>query len=83
MSYFESGVKGYIKVEATVKMAFPIDLRGNAHTCCDMCWYYRRSSKKCGLTDLPVLFEDRTEDSCPLEPVKEEKDETVSTIEAG
>ncbi len=73
MAYFESGVKGYVKVEATVKMAFPIDLKGNACICCDVCWYYRRSSKMCGLTHLPVPWENRVEDSCPLVPVKEEE----------
>ena len=74
MACFESGVSRYIKATATVKVSFPVDLKGNAYICCDACQFYRKSSSRCGLTNEPVLWTGRyVGGDCPLEPVKEEE----------
>ena len=39
MPDFESGVKGYVVAEATVRVNFPIDFKGNADITCTRCPY--------------------------------------------
>lgn len=75
MANFETGVSGYIQVEATVRMSFPVDLKGNAYICCDACQFYRKSSSRCGLTNEPMLWSGRyVGGDCPLKPVNEKED---------
>ena len=45
MSKFETGVASYIMAEATVRVGFPVDHRGNAHINCFQCKFYRRDRK--------------------------------------
>ena len=37
MANFESGVSRYIQTAAVVRVAFPVDLKGNEYICCDAC----------------------------------------------
>lgn len=75
MANFETGVSGYIQVEATVRMSFPVDLKGNAYICCDACQFYRKSSSRCGLTNEPMLWSGRyVGGDCPLKPANEMED---------
>lgn len=74
MSSFESGVKGYVLAVANIYMQFPIDHKGNEHVCCEQCWYYRTSSRVCGLTKKPVMMPDKyVGDECPFMPIEEEE----------
>lgn len=75
MANFESGVSRYIKATATVKVYFPVDLKGNAYICCDACQFYRKSSSRCGLTNEPMLWSGRyVGGDCPLKPANEMED---------
>lgn len=77
MANFESGVSRYIQTAAVVRVAFPVDLKGNECICCDACQFYRKSSSRCGLTNEPLLWPGRYVGSdCPLELIEETEDET-------
>lgn len=47
MSRFESGITGYIHGSATIHNYFPIDSKGNAHICCNECFYHNPSTHRC------------------------------------
>lgn len=49
MATLDSGVAKYIMAEATVRVGFPVDHKGNAHVCCFQCGFYRRNYRNCGL----------------------------------
>ena len=74
MSRFDSGVKDYVRSRATVEVYFPVDWRGNADISCDQCFFFRRNYKTCGLNGEVCQYPSKyVGDSCPLEPVEEEK----------
>lgn len=73
---FESGVKSYIKARYVVEIGFPVDLKGNAKVCCDMCRMYRSSTMRCMLNDevceyprqyigshCPLIFDENTDEN--------------------
>lgn len=87
MASFESGVSCYIEAEATVKVYFPVDSKGNADISCSQCYFFREYSKRCGLNHEICQYPNKyVGDSCPLHNVnydefmnndKENKNETV------
>lgn len=82
MPDFECGVSRYVTASATVTVHFPVDFKGNEYICCDACQFYRQTSRRCGLTNEPILWAGRyVGSSCPLE--RKEYNETISDIEAG
>ena len=71
MANFESGVRGYVKAQATVTVYFPIDLKGNVEIACKHCEHYVSSLRKCGLNQKIVNYPERCVGvSCPLEQVE-------------
>lgn len=79
MPNFDSGIADYIETEATVKVFFPVDHKGNADICCDQCYYYRRNYKTCGLNGEVCQYPNKyVGGSCPLKPV-EDGDENGQT----
>ena len=46
---FDSGVADYVRAYAVVRVAFPIDYKGNADVNCYQCPFFRRSYSTCGL----------------------------------
>lgn len=76
MADFSSGVSQYIMAEATVRVGFPVDHKGNAEICCYQCGFYRRNYRTCGLNNEICAFPEKyVGDRCPLKPVKEDNDE--------
>jgi len=72
MSNFETGVSGYVEAEATVRVFFPIDLRGNAEICCRQCYYFRTSSSSCALNGEICQYPNKyVGASCPLRRTEE------------
>ena len=65
---FDSGVASYIIGQATVKVHFPVDMRGNADISCNQCFLFRESSRRCALTgeisEYPAKY---VGSRCPLE----------------
>ena len=71
MSDFSSGVMSYIEAEATVKVFFPVDQKGVADISCSQCYFFRESSKRCGLNWEVCAYPNKyVGDSCPLHPVE-------------
>ncbi len=71
-----SGVSRYITGTYTVRVHFPVDLRGNVYLNCCQCKYFRRTSSICGLNSEVCEFPDRYRGSCcPLNFEIEEEPE--------
>lgn len=67
MPNLDDGTSGYLKGTALVTTYFPIDRKGTAYITCEACRFYRRSSKRCGLTDEVIPWPDKyTGRNCPL-----------------
>lgn len=76
MADFESGVTSYVHAQAVVDVFFPIDKRGVADISCSQCYFYRESSKRCGLNWEICQYPNKyVGDSCPLKPVDEENEQ--------
>jgi len=72
MSDFETGVSGYVEAAATVRVFFPVDMRGNPDICCRQCYYFRTSSSSCALNGEICQYPNKyVGASCPLERVEE------------
>ena len=72
MPDFETGVASYVEAEATVKVFFPVDAKGNADICCRQCFYFRTSSQSCALNGEICQYPNKyVGTSCPLHPVEE------------
>ena len=67
MANFESGVSGYVTGECTVRVHFPIDLKGNADISCHQCKFFSRNNGVCQLSkevsEYPTRF---IGSNCPL-----------------
>lgn len=76
MPTFDSGVSRYIVGTATVKVTFPVDLKGKYDVSCYQCRMFRRTAQLCGLngeiceypqkyigTNCPLNFIDEGEDT--------------------
>ena len=72
-----SGIKNYKVGTATVQASFPIDLKGNLYLCCEMCRFYRQTSRRCGLNGELTAFPERyIGEFCPLE-FEDDKEEDI------
>ncbi len=69
MSKFETGITGYIHASAKIEVYFPIDSRGNAHICCNECFYHNPSTHRCRANGEVASFEPNkyVGTNCPLE----------------
>lgn len=68
MANFESGVKGYVKGEYLVTVAFPIDDKGRADIACRYCPYLSSNERMCQLNKMPIAYPNKfVGDYCPLE----------------
>ncbi len=71
----DSGVSAYYTGRATVEMYFPIDLKGNASVCCELCRFYRPNSRRCSLNDAVTEYPSKYIGSqCPLKFEDEEEE---------
>jgi len=76
MASFESGISSYIKAQTIVKVFFPVDSKGNADISCSQCYFFRESSKRCGLNWEVCAYPNKyVGDKCPLVRVNEETGE--------
>jgi len=75
---FDSGVSSYIRAQATVTVFFPVDAKGNADISCAQCYFFRESSKRCGLNWEVCAYPNRyVGASCPLVRVDEDTGEVT------
>lgn len=73
MACFDSGVKRYIKAQATVQVSFPVDWKDNAEIACKHCQFYIRATQRCALNQEIVNYPERfVGEFCPLEKVTED-----------
>ncbi len=71
MSYFASGVSGYIHTAAEITVHFPIDERGSASVNCVNCYLYREASRRCGITGEIIPYPNKyVGNDCPLIPIE-------------
>ena len=76
MPSYESGVSRYIVGTVTVKVTFPVDLKGRYDVSCNQCKLFRRTAQLCGINSeiceypqkyigskCPLNFEEQGEDS--------------------
>ena len=76
MSDFSSGVSDYVKAQAVVTVFFPVDAKGNADISCSQCYFFRESSKRCGLNWEVCAYPNKyVGDRCPLVRINEETGE--------
>jgi hypothetical protein len=79
MSDFSSGVSDYVKAQAVVTVFFPVDAKGNADISCSQCYFFRESSKRCGLNWEVCAYPNKyVGDRCPLVRINEETGEVES-----
>ena len=68
MASFDTGVAGYVRTAAVVRVNFPIDFRGNEAIACIHCLYLSSNMRICQLNkavvDYPEKYVGR---ECPLE----------------
>ena len=68
MASFDSGVAKYIQATATIKVAFPVDFKGNADISCYQCVFFRKNYRTCGLNGEICEYPEKFVGShCPLE----------------
>ena len=73
MANFDSGCKGFVTMEYTVKVHFPIDWRDRAEIACKHCPYLSSNERMCQLNKQPVFFPNTNlGEWCPLEQVSTE-----------
>ena len=78
MANFESGVSSYIHAQAVVTVHFPVDHNGNADISCSQCYFFRESSKRCGLNWSVCEYPNKYVGSkCPLVRVDESTGEVI------
>ena len=71
---FESGVSGYLKTQAIIKVNFPISLRGNIEMSCIHCPYLASNERTCQLNKKPIAYPQKyVGDGCPLEMIEVEE----------
>lgn len=75
MPGFESGVFSYIEAQASVKVYFPVDSKGNADICCYRCPYLSSNERMCLLNKRPVVYPHKyVGPECPLESVENKEE---------
>ena len=81
MPLFESGVASYIHAVAKIDVYFPVDGHGNSHICCEQCFFYRDSSRSCGLNHESCTFPSKyVGGACPLIPVDTEQAGKIESV---
>jgi hypothetical protein len=71
MANFESGCKGFVEMECTIKVYFPIDWRDRAEVICRHCPYLSSNERICQLNKKPVFFPNTNlGEWCPLEQIE-------------
>lgn len=81
MSDFSSGVSDYVKAQAVVTVFFPVDAKGNADISCSQCYFFRESSKRCGLNWEVCAYPNKyVGNRCPLVRVNEETGEVEGIL---
>lgn len=71
MANFDSGCKGFVTMECTVKVHFPIDWRDRAEVACSHCPYLSSNERMCQLNKQPVFFPNTNlGEWCPLEQIE-------------
>ncbi len=81
MASFDSGVSAYVHAQAVVDVYFPVDAKGNADISCSQCYYYRESSKRCGLNWEVCQYPNKyVGASCPLVRVDEDTGEVSECV---
>lgn len=82
MADFSSGVKRFIKAQATVTVFFPVDWRDNPEIACKHCNFFVRATQRCGLNQQIVNYPEKyIGDSCPLKAVADESETEEETNE--
>jgi hypothetical protein len=72
MAIFDNGVASYVIGQATVRVAFPVDFRGNAEIACKHCKFYVRATQRCALNQEIVNFPEKyVGANCPLERIED------------
>ena len=76
MADFSSGVKRFIKAQATVVVNFPVDWRDNESICCKQCQYLSSNERMCQLNKEPVAYPNKyVGHACPLSLVEESEND--------
>ena len=74
MAYFDNGIQDYIIAECTVRVAFPIDKKGQPDISCKHCNYFVRATQRCGLTQTIVNYPDHFVGvDCPMKPITQKE----------
>lgn len=72
MANFDSGVKKFIKAQATVTVYFPVDMKDRADINCMVCNFFNRTSGRCVLTqEISEYPKNYIGSNCPLNVIEE------------
>lgn len=78
---FPDGISSYIHAQALVDVYFPVDYKNNADISCSQCYFFRESSKRCGLNWEVCQYPNRyVGGSCPLHRVDDETGEVDNLV---
>ena len=76
MACFDTGVSGYVRTHAVVRVNFPIDMRGNEAVACVHCPYLSSNQRMCQLNKEPVAYPEKYVGvNCPLEEINKSEGE--------
>ena len=71
MANFDSGCKGFVVMECTVRVNFPIDWKDRAEVACKHCPYLSSNERMCQLNKEPVAYPNKfVGDKCPLQEIE-------------
>lgn len=71
MANFDSGCKGFVTMQYTVKVHFPINWKGRAEVVCKHCPYLSSNERMCQLNKQPIFFPNTyLGEWCPLEQIE-------------
>lgn len=72
MANFDSGVKRFIKAQATVTVYFPVDMKDRAEVNCYLCKFFSRQTGMCQLTkEISEYPQQYIGSHCPLNIIEE------------
>ena len=72
MANFDSGVKRFIKAQATVTVYFPVDMKSRAEVNCYLCKFFSRQTGMCQLTkEISEYPQQYIGSHCPLDVIEE------------
>lgn len=70
MANFNNGCKGFVVMECTVRVNFPIDWKDRAEIACKHCPYLSSNERMCQLNKEPVFFPNtHLGEWCPLKQI--------------